>query len=1199
MKRFKWQDSPLDGVNLIEASAGTGKTYTIAGLYLRLVLEKGLYPENILVVTFTQAATNELRERIRRRLEEARALVAASAPGSEMETIVQRAGGKKICLHRLEMALALMDQAAIFTIHGFCQRVLQEFAFESGTLFDTELVTDQSAIVAEIAEDFWRRHIYAGPEELGCYILARAGKAVLSGPEDLVGLWQMVPGPGALIEPAIEAVALDGVEPFRKALEQVVATWPGASREVLELLARDALDGRLYGGTKAARGGESGRGKWLVKLDGLFRRLASGTGTSFPLDKLIQKVTTSYLNEHTKKGKAAPKHRFFDLCQQLWDCGRSLEEQCERHLLYLRLKFLHQVRDVLKARKAQLNVQYFDDLLLRVQEALEADRGPELVKALRRRYQAALVDEFQDTDPVQCAIFTRLFGSASSTFFMIGDPKQAIYGFRSADIFAYLDAARRAQRRYTLDRNWRSGSDLVEAVNTLFADHPNPFVFSQIRYHRVEAADRQRPDGSRAPDLPGPPLRLWCLLPEAKDDKALTREKAGRTVLQEVAREIVDLLSGDQGCRPQDIAVLTRTNRQALEAKEILLQHGIPAALFSTGSVFDTPEARQLFHCLAALAEPERAELVKAALTTDFLRHPAVFETETEQEQYLGEVWPRFHAAHRAWSRYGFYCMFQKWMADWEIRQRLLALPGGARRFTNLVHLGELLHGAESQDGLSIRGLLDWLARRLSGREQAMEEDRLRLENDRGNVLILTAHRSKGLEFEVVFCPFLWSEISRGSGQPLIFHDKDRDWRLVVDLDPGGDLSRARAARDEILAENLRLIYVCLTRARQRCYLAWGMINKTADSALAYLLHGPRTGDGRCRPEDVAGRVAGLDREAFLKDLERLEKAGAGKLELAWLPKSGAERAGTFVREQKEGFEPECRVFPRQDVSGRRVASFSSLVGEIQRDELDRPRPEDDDEAAETAAGLGNFPRGTRAGLFFHHLLENTDWSQPVGQTMEPAVRQALRDYGFDHSWRRPVLKMLARLQQLHLPGPEDSFCLGRLRPGQWTNEMEFYLPLKPLVPQDLRKIFARYGKGLPDELFSLQMERLDFAPVAGYLRGFMDMVFESRGKYYLIDWKSNDLGPAPGDYSPERLMAVMAQDYYFLQYCLYTVALDQHLRNVLPDYTYQARFGGVIYVFLRGVALENGNANGFFHVRPRPGLISDLGSALTGRKRR
>ncbi len=1193
MKPFQWQDSPLEGMNLIEASAGTGKTYTIAGLYLRLILEKGMSPENILVVTFTQAATNELQARIRQRLNQARTSLLADAFTPELETIVQKAGGKNQALNRLEMALALFDQAAIFTIHGFCQRILQEFAFESGVLFDTELVADQSLIVAEIAEDFWRRHIYDGPDELGGYLLAKGGRAVVTGPESLVRLWQRIPGPDALIEPVMEAAGLDAVEPFRAALKKVLAMWPGARREVLALLAQDTLNGRQYGGTKAGKDGESRRSKWLAKLDLLFRHLVAGTDAAFPVNKQIQKITTSYLNHHTKKGKTPPQHKFFDLCQNLWQCGQNLEDQCHRYMLWLKVKFLHQARDELKTRKARLNVQYFDDLLLQVGQALDADQGPELARVICQRYKAALVDEFQDTDPVQCKIFNRLFSGSSSIFFMIGDPKQAIYGFRSADIFAYLDAARRAQRRYTLTCNWRSSQDLVEAVNGLFAGHPNPFVFRQIRYHQVQAAGRDAGGPTRNARLTGPPMHLWCVIPEEDDGKPFTREMASRMVLQAVAGEIVELLESQTGCKPQDIAVLTRTNRQALMAKEVLLRHSIPAALLSTGSVFDTREAEQLFYCLAALADPGRHELVKAALATDFLHHPAVFETESQEAEYLDKVWPRFHSGHQTWSRHGFYPMFQQWMAQWQIRQRLLALPDGWRRFTNLIHLGELLHAAEVQGSLSIRGLLQWLAGHLSGLQQPLEQEQLRLENDRGNVLILTAHRSKGLEFEVVFCPFLWSEITRDSGEPLIFHDKDRHWRLIVDLDPGDDQTRNRAARDEILAENLRLIYVCLTRARQRCYLAWGMINKTADSALAYLLHG--WGNRADAPEDVARRVDGLDKAGFLADLEHLVEAGAGKIALVSLPKQGGPRLLEPARES--GLKTECRVFPRQEIYSRRVASFSSLAGGVQRDELDRPWPQGEDEATESATGLIGFPRGARAGLFFHYLLENIDWSQGLQPGVDALVRQALMDYGFDTAWCRPVSDMLVRLQQVSFPGPGKSFCLGQLKPGQWVNEMEFYLPLRPLAPENLRSIFARYGKGLPDELFSAQMERLDFSPVAGYLRGFMDMVFEARGKFFLVDWKSNDLGPSPDAYRPQRLMEVMAQDYYFLQYCLYTVALDQHLRNTMADYSYNSVFGGVIYVFLRGVALENGSSGGFFHIRPHPGLISDLRSAIIEKK--
>ncbi len=1191
MKQFRWWEIPLSGVNLIEASAGTGKTYTIAALYLRLILEKGLAPENILVVTFTQAATNELRERIRGRLEEARGCLLAGEADPELEAILARSGGISRAVDNLETALALFDQAAIFTIHGFCQRVLQEFAFESGALFDTELVSDQSRILIEIAEDFWRRHVYDGPDELGGYIEARAGGVIPASPEDLARLWQMVPGPDALLEPRLEDAPLDGIEPFRGALGRVVESWPEVSREVMELLAQDTLNGRIYGGIKAAKGGISRRAKWLARLDRILWQMVSMPGINFPLNEQIQKITTQYLNQKVKKGKVPPSHRFFDLCQQLWDCGQELEVECRHYLLRLQLKFLQQAGAELKARKKRLNLQYFDDLLLDLWQSLETEKGAELARVLNRRYRAALVDEFQDTDPVQYRIFNRLFDREACILFMIGDPKQAIYGFRSADIFAYLDAARRARKRYTLNFNWRSSKDLVEAVDGLFANHPNPFVFRQIQYRPVQAASRadNPPDGGSK--LKGAPLQLWPVLPEKEGDKPLSREKAAKMVLDAVAWEITELLTSSSGCRPQDIAVLTRTNRQALLVKETLLKRGIPAALFSTGSVFDTDEAEQLFYCLAAIAEPERRDLVKAALMTDLIRHSAALETGIEDDQSLDRVWQEFQAARRDWVRYGFYPMFQRWMSTWQIRQRLLALPDGARRFTNLIHLGELLLAAEIENDLGIGGILQFLAERLASSDKMAEQEQLRLENDRGNVLILTAHRSKGLEFEVVFCPFLWSEPPRGSSEPLIFHDEQRQWRLVVDLDPESDPTRVKAAKQEILAENLRLVYVSVTRARQRCYLAWGLINKTADSALAYLLHGPWMQNGDFDPEAVARRVDRLGIEDFKADLDRIVKAGKGKVSLVALPKDSGKRP--LELEKRGDRLPESRVFPARTVASRKVTSFSSLVGEMQRDELDRPRTEFGRQAGDAGSGLVDFPRGTRAGLFFHHLLENTDWSQPFQKEMQGNIDQALLHYGFERRWSKPVMEMLVRLRELNFPGPKAPFCLGQLEPGRWVNEMEFYLSLKPLAPEKLRAIFARYGLDPAGELFSLQMERLDFSPVSGYLRGFMDMVFESGGRFYLVDWKSNDLGGSPGDYSPQRLMEVMAQDYYFLQYCLYSVALDRHLANIKAGYEYQSHFGGVVYVFLRGVALEGVDGNGFFHIRPHSELIKELASAL------
>ena len=1191
MEHFNWLDSPLVGTNLIEAGAGTGKTYTIAGLYLRLVLEQGLLPDQILVVTFTQAATNELQDRIRLRLEQARRDV-QNDPDRELEKILERSGGPARALGLLDSALASFDQASIFTIHGFCLRILEEFAFETGVLFDTELVSDQTALLEEIAEDFWRQHVYGAPVELSAYILSGMDKSAPRRPQDLLRLWRAVPGPEIRIQPVYETPVLDALESFRRLRAKVAEWWPRVEQEVLELLATGDLDGRRFGGLKQGRDGTSGRSRWLAGLQNIFKQLTDGISPLFPVDKPIEQITSTYLEQHTRKNRPVPGHPFFDLCQQFRDQGKLLEQQCRKYCLYLKAQFLLRAPDMLQRRKARLNVQFFDDLLLRVQSALDSSGGSDLVQVLQKRYHAALVDEFQDTDPIQCRIFTRLF---SHCLFMIGDPKQAIYGFRSADIFAYLEAANNARRRYTLVRNWRSSPKLVEAVNSLFANHPNPFVFSRIKYHQAEAAVKDRKNEERSGGRIKAGLKLWYLLPGDEMIKPVTRDKASDIILEAVAGEIVRLID-EQVCRGNHIAVLTRTNRQALLAKEVLIRHGVPSALFSSGNVFDTREAWQLFYFMAAVAEPYNNFWVKAALLTDFVRHPAALRTvnqELEQSE-TDEPWQEFQTANKIWRKNGFLGMFQQWMANRNVRQRLLAQPDGLRQFTNIVQLAELLHDAETRENLTAAGLVDWLAARIIEPDSASEDQQLRLESDSDNVLILTAHRSKGLEFEVVFCPFLWSEPGGTFLDALVFHDPQRNWQLVMDLDPERDSKAELAAERERLAENLRLIYVSLTRAKQSCYLAWGMISNTADSALAYLLHGSGRDESQAAPESVMERLKKIKPPEFVRDLQLLAENSRGSILVEKIP----ETAKDLIRRPDSVVSWKgSRVFRRSNLEVMRIASFSSLVGQMQRDEFDRPLLEEKDSSSGEDAVLADFPRGPRAGLFFHEILENMDWSRPPAADLEQLVEKHLSAYGFAPDWKPDIVRMLTRLRELPLPGFGDPFSLGRLKAGQWVNEMEFYLPLKPIVSNDLKAIFRRHGHDIADKLFGRQMEKLDFSPVQGHLRGFMDMVFEQKGRFYLVDWKSNDLGPTAENYSPDRLLKVMAEDYYFLQYSLYAVALDRYLSARVADYSYDKRFGGVIYVFLRGIAMENVPGDGFFHVRPSPDFIQDLGHNILERR--
>ena len=550
LQEFDLLKSPLQGTNLIEASAGTGKTYAITALFLRLILEKALFVDQILVVTYTVAATEELRDRIRRKLREA---IAAFSSGQSKDQflidLVRKIPDRKEAVARLQVALHDFDEAPIFTIHGFCQRTLHERAFESGSLFDTELSTDPQSILEEIVNDFWRRHFYQAPPELVIY----AQNKKYSPGYFLDLLKRKTPGQNPQVIPESGPVEMNSLKTFRRGFERLKETWPGVRPAVLEKLSDPAL--KYYGNPE--------------KLIGLMDKYTAAQWPALPLFEKFEKFTTATLAESTKKKQITPQHPFFDLCQEFQGTSAALSSEMDRYLLFLKAEIFRYLEKELPARKQKKNIQFFDDLLTRLASSLQKAGGEDLVKAIQNRYQAALIDEFQDTDPVQYAIFHSVFAGEDSILFLIGDPKQAIYSFRGADLFAYLKAAAHVGSRYTLRHNWRSEPGLIRAVNEIFSRGQKPFVYDEISFQ--QAGFREHPqDTLRIGGRSEPPFRLWFL--EGDADKPLSKERAREPISRAVAAEISRLIDlgrqgkaiiGDHPVREEDIAVLVRMNDEA------------------------------------------------------------------------------------------------------------------------------------------------------------------------------------------------------------------------------------------------------------------------------------------------------------------------------------------------------------------------------------------------------------------------------------------------------------------------------------------------------------------------------------------------------------------------------------------------------------------------------------------------------------
>ncbi|MFM5165157.1 exodeoxyribonuclease V subunit beta [Aeromonas rivipollensis] len=1167
---------PLHGERLIEASAGTGKTYTIAGLYLRLLLghgplieegadvgqssahERPLSVTEILVVTFTEAATAELRGRIRGRIHEARlAFMRGESKDDLLAQLLIEVEDHELAARRLLAAERQMDEAAVFTIHGFCQRMLKQNAFESGALFETEFLTDDSQLRLQAVSDYWRAEFYPVDKTLASSVRA---------------LW---PSPAALLREMngwldnseLEIHPALGDETLAARHQAAMARIGAVKRE---WLAQGDEIRRQTDGQVSRYTGKNYEG-WLAKIGDW----AQDEGSGYAIPKELERFGQRVLEENLKKGGAVPNLPLFSQIDELLASRPGI-----RDLILQRAAKV--VRSRMQASKRQAHQLSFDDLLKDLDGALGSSLGERLCDRIRATYRVAMIDEFQDTDPQQYRIFHRLYGGHSDTaLLMIGDPKQAIYGFRGADIFTYIQARRNVSAHYTLGRNWRSSGALVGAVNGLFERAKDPFIYeADIPFLPVEAQGK-----SKALLLGGvtaPVLHCWQLTGQPTFNRGDYQSKMARATAAEIHRLLTlaregKALIGDQAVKAGDIAVLVRTGAEGKLVQQELARLAIASVYLSNReSVLEQVEAREILLILHACQNPSEERSLRAALATGLFDLDAkALDALASDERAWESAVQEFMEYRSIWHRRGVLAMLRALLHRRNLASSLLASPYGERRLTNFLHLGELLQQASSElDGEY--ALLRWLGEAVSRPSGQDAEQVLRLESERKLVQIVTIHKSKGLEYPLVFLPFICSH--RTAETPL-YHEADEGGnRTILDL-TGADHSLAEADKER-LAEDLRLLYVALTRG---VYATWlglapvrsgnGKSEKTElhHTAIGYLLQKGEEGDA----------------ETLATVLTELAQALPGVV----VCEPSLTRPAPLPPEEEQLGEPQVRHFTGSLERDWWISSYSGLAAQGNghgKGVLANPGF-DDEVVTEAAAAVQEeeapqpsiftFPKGARPGTLLHSLFETIDFQSAGGEPLAQHIATLLAQDGFDESWAPVLQQQVEAVLDTPLDtGFDESVRLRDLAPDRKQVELEFFLPMGRVTAPALTALCQQHDP------LSRGNKPLGFATVQGMLKGFIDQVFEWQGRWYLLDYKSNHLGMSPADYSRPALERAMAEHRYDLQYQLYSLALHRLLSLRLPGYDFDQHFGGIFYLFLRGMP-----QGGVFHTRPSRELVLGL----------
>ena len=1186
---------PLNQISLIEASAGTGKTYTIGSLYLRLLLKAGennfsrpLNVEEILVVTFTEMATEELKKKIRERITDAIDKLTAFAETQDKSAFKNDEFLTALCdnlnifeaIHRLKLAEQNMDLAAIYTIHGFCRRMLMQYAFHSGIHFNLELIKDQSDLLVRFANEFWRENFYPLPFEMADFIANELGS-----PDYVLSLLESNLGKNLIVDLENQQALSISITEFLhqylgkyfKDIKALKRFWLESAGKISELITEElnkdyakgepkSLSRRSYNTSRLA--------KWIDQVN---------AWANDPRDYVLNETLMSYFTQSAlgEKGEEGASPFIAPIFAELEERASALmsPDLLRRVILYHYRQGLQQ-----KLLDYKLNHQEksFDDLLRLFCEALQGPQGNELAEMIRFQYPFAMIDEFQDTDSQQYAIFSKIYRDnpeKNTGFIMIGDPKQAIYRFRGADIFTYLKASDEAQSRFELTKNYRSEKHLVDGVNALFDFPQSPFIYQNINFTAVDSRDdhlRFYLNGKAEPAY-----RFYL----TESDKVNKTEMAKICAISiqhwlKSAAENQAVFQNEDTCKtlqPANIAVLVKNRYEAADVIQELQKLGIASVYLSDqSSIFDSHVAVELLRILKACLNVAERPILNAIATALFGLNAADIH-QIQQNEADWQRWADSFAQYQqTWQRQGILVMLHQILLEQGISERLLSQATGERDLTDFLHLAEILQQAATLHE-SEAALLSWFEKQIQG--EGRQEAQIRLESERQLVKIVTIHKSKGLEYDLVWLPFLAVPSKDPSKKDInIYYSKERD-ETLWDMEN----RNLNALYEETFAEELRLLYVALTRAKYQMAFALPAQFDKKWNALHYVLSQGEIG------KEIA-LSAPKDTETLLQTFkekmqDNVEICTKPNLEAFPALSTNTKNDELKAAEFTGNIEQDWRItsFTSIEQGHRRQNYFAESAGK-KHVVFDDTKDYDSQNSIEISTALLNenesnildLPRGKQVGTALHRHFENCYFSDLANTEEIDKLRQSLQ---LDETFTEPLQNWLQQISHTPLSN-EIGIALADLTNKDCIKEMPFYLAIREHFDVEAFNRALKAHHYLPSE-------PLQFEQIQGMVRGSIDLVFRHNGKYYLVDYKSNFLGSTLSDYNQEALKKEMLHSHYDWQYLIYTLALHRYLQSVVPDYDYARDFGGVFYLFLRGM---NGEPqSGVFYDRPSVELITEL----------
>ncbi|QJC38310.1 exodeoxyribonuclease V subunit beta [Enterobacteriaceae endosymbiont of Donacia marginata] len=1168
LKEFDPFKENLQGQYLIEASAGTGKTFTIIILYLRMLL--GLHQKNynglpltveqILVVTFTDIATQDLCKRIKKSIRILRkGCLEKKSKYDIINYFIKKIKDHKIAHNLLLKAELNMHNASIYTIHSFCQKILNFKNYEIYDFFSNKkIISDESILQQEASVNFWRKYFYNLPKKI-----ARIIFSYWKNPFDLLNTLT----PFLLKKPFPKIKNLIKNKDFYiqfykniKYIKIIKKYWIKYKNNIFNIITNSSVNKHIYN--------QKLINKWINIID--LWTFTESKDNFYPQE--LSKFSQKFLINNTINNTKIPKYilfKYIDIFLQKFNDLKFL-------IILKAIKYINKYTTKKKKIKNEIS---FNDLLIILNKGLNSPFGIKIAKDIKKLFPVILVDEFQDTDIQQYNILKKIYiNKLNSIIILIGDPKQAIYSFRGADIFTYLKASFEIKKCYTLKNNWRSSRTMVNSINKIFSNRSYPFLFKNIIFYPLRYTTKKLNYNFIINKKIIPGITFWFI--NKTIDINAYKQKIAYTCAYEICQLIIlgeknkvffQKNYKNQKIKISDITVLVRNRFEASILQKEFIKFKLPSIYLSdTDNIFEKEETKELILLLKTILKPNKEQKIINILSSTLFNVNLSFFIENKEKNYIKKIIDKFINYKSIWEKYGILTMLETiFIKDVLFYKKNTINNFIEKKIKNILYLGELIQ-ISCINMINCKQIIEWLSQQIVNTNKNLLNKQVKLHYDVNKIKIMTIHKSKGLQFPIVWLPFISSNIIDSINKDaVIYHDR-KNFKSILDFKK--DKESKIFFLEESLAENLRLLYVSLTRSIFHCSIGIANIKFFNLKKLNLYLKYFNALDFLLKKKN---NISNIQLEKILNNLKNndisikiIKKKNLIKIDDKILKKPKKKllfthKINNFFFKNKiiSNFS---KIKKQQNINFNYLNNIKNIFINPNKNQFKKTQY--------------NFPHGKKIGIILHKILEKLDFTQIISRKF---IKEELIKKNINFTWHIMLTNWFNNI--LKKPISNKNIILNKIDNKNKKTEFKFYLSIKKTFSSTkYNNCISKY------DIISYNLYKLKFKVIEGFLSGIIDLIFLWEKKYYIIDYKSTWLGNDHKKYKKKYIQNDICLNRYDIQYQIYSLALHKYLKYRISNYNYKKHFGGVIYLYIRGINNKK-NQNGIWITKPSLKLINEL----------